>query len=134
MHGYNTHTSRTDSRFGRRRFCNGLPATADVFKRLATSMLITLMLAGCQTAKESASRFGIPGFSEKSTPVADTLVLEIESALLELGYSPGTVDGHLDVRTEAAIQDYQLDNDLQINGSADRSLLDALTESLKQQN
>ncbi len=57
---------------------------------------------------------------------APSLLMQIEQRLAELGYNPGPVDGRATARTEAAIQDFQLDNDLKIDGKPTESLLKSL--------
>lgn len=64
-------------------------------------------------------------------PVAsETLTGQIQAKLIELGYKPGRITGKLNSRTEAAIQDFQLDNDLRIDGRATEDLLHILTVTL----
>lgn len=60
-----------------------------------------------------------------------SMLLQIEQRLFELGYNPGTVDGQLSARTEAAIQDFQLDNDLKIDGKPSQQLLETLQRARK---
>jgi len=52
-----------------------------------------------------------------------TIEEEIESGLTTLGYNPGIPDGIMDARSELAIQEFQLDNNLTIDGKASTELL-----------
>ncbi len=92
-------------------------------------LVATLLVSGCATVDDLKGRF-VPGSTASTDDAGDSLVADIERGLRELGYSPGTVDGYLDIRTEAAIQDFQLDHDLRIDGRATPELLKAL-EAMK---
>ncbi|MEZ5653887.1 MAG: peptidoglycan-binding domain-containing protein [Burkholderiaceae bacterium] len=76
-----------------------------------------------------------PGTSEPQSQAVKveppSLLMQIEQRLSELGYDPGPVDGRLTARTEAAIQDFQLDNGLKIDGRATKSLLQSLQSANK---
>lgn len=55
-------------------------------------------------------------------------ISEIQSKLADLGYYSGDIDGNFDAATEAAIQDYQLDNGLRIDGRPTEKLREALAQ------
>lgn len=61
-------------------------------------------------------------------PSGDTLVTQIQEKLAALGYNPGKINGETNTKTEAAIQDFQLDNDLVIDGRPSKSLLRLISE------
>ncbi len=60
-----------------------------------------------------------------------SLVRETQEKLLQLGYDVGTPDGRYGAKTEAAIQDFQLDNDLGIDGKPSASLLRVINARLE---
>lgn len=58
-------------------------------------------------------------------------VRQIQSALIELGYNPGIIDGVVGSKTRKAIKHFQLDEDgLDVTGSIDRRLLRRLERRL----
>ena len=67
----------------------------------------------------------------ESTSVKASLVRETQEKLLQLGYDVGTPDGRYGAKTEAAIQDFQLDNDLGIDGKPSASLLRVINARLE---
>ena len=58
----------------------------------------------------------------------DKLVYRIQEQLKTLGYYSGSVDGKLTSRTEASIQDFQLESGIPIDGKATELLLDQLSK------
>lgn len=66
------------------------------------------------------------------TPVSaeQSMITSIQENLTALGYSPGPADGNLTSKTEAAIQDFQLDNDLRIDGRPSPKILELTTNKL----
>ncbi len=60
-----------------------------------------------------------------------SLVRETQEKLLKLGYDVGTPDGRYGAKTEVAIQDFQLDNDLGIDGKPSVSLLRVINSRLQ---
>ncbi len=54
------------------------------------------------------------------------LVLKIQSALNQLGYSAGEPDGVLGKQTVKAIKHFQVDNDMAVDGKASYVLLEVL--------
>lgn len=80
--------------------------------------------AAATTEKHTASG---SGGEPKSTN--QTLIKEIQTKLKKLGYV-STISGKFDAKTEAAIQDFQLDNDLNIDGKPSQSLLQVINAQL----
>jgi len=72
----------------------------------------------------------VAAVEESSGGRDQALVLEIEETLDKMGYEPGEVDGKFDPKTEAAIQDFQLDNGLDIDGKPTRPLLEKMKATL----
>jgi hypothetical protein len=56
----------------------------------------------------------------------DQIIANVQYALQQLGYFSEAVDGVLGSTTRAAIEDYQVENDLPVTGAIDRSLLVSL--------
>ena len=121
-----------------------------ITQAMLTAMLVGLLGSGCATVDATvlkvktgvADRFGSDENSVASTLQVDQpieapekivekpLLLEVQEKLTTLGYYSGAADGKRDSRTEAAIQDFQLDNDLRINGRPSKSLLKRIDEAL----
>lgn len=93
-------------------------------------MTLSLVLSACTTVDSMRDRIGIKlgGDDSAAAPAAqgNSLVHRIQTALAERGYAPGRVNGRLNGRTEAAIQDFQLDHGLAIDGRPSESLLEAI--------
>lgn len=64
-------------------------------------------------------------------PLKKPLLVDIQEKLRALDYYSGPISGKLDSRTEAAIQDFQLDNDLRINGRPTQSLLEEIDKAME---
>lgn len=58
------------------------------------------------------------------------LVLKIQTALNQLGYSAGKPDGVLGKQTIKAIKHFQVDNDLTVNGKPSYLLLEVLLKKV----
>jgi hypothetical protein len=56
----------------------------------------------------------------------DQIIANVQYALQQLGYFSEAVDGVLGPVTRAAIEDYQVENDLPVTGAIDRPLLVSL--------
>lgn len=108
---------------------------------LSAILAAAIVTGGCETVdgvrdqlSERLGRDKSP--AEQSAAIAaepapnETLTGQIQEKLVELGYKPGRITGKLNSRTEAAIQDFQLDNDLRIDGRATEELLNTLTITL----
>ncbi|HVR66416.1 MAG TPA: peptidoglycan-binding protein [Verrucomicrobiae bacterium] len=63
------------------------------------------------------------------TQTASKLIWSVETELAQHGYKTGPVDGTMDPQTIAAIQDYQGDSGLAVNGNASADLLASLEDS-----
>lgn len=121
-----------------------MPMTFDIFlplaKRLKAVALpcLGIALSSCATVDTVkgtlSSRFSSTEGSsiQPNTDTAKTrsLVADIEQGLATLGYDPGVIDDKKDARTEAAIQDFQLDQNLRIDGRATEKLLAAVNREL----
>lgn len=68
---------------------------------------------------------------EPPKPTKKPILIDIQEKLRTMGYYSGPISGKLDSRTEAAIQDFQLDNDLRINGRPTESLLQEINKAIK---
>ena len=74
-----------------------------------------------------------PSEATDTTPALtpeEQLVTSIQESLNTLGYSTGPVNGRLGAKTEAAIQDFQLDSGLRIDGKPTKELLDLINEKV----
>lgn len=69
----------------------------------------------------------------KETNLAEykDLILKTQAALNQLGYSAGTPDGELGKQTIKAIQHFQVDNEIAVDGKPSYLLLDALLKKLR---
>ena len=117
-------------------------------RRIALSASTVLLLVGCSSVEKVADnitgRFNkSPAQTEQSLVSAggqeepvksarEVLVSDIQSGLDELGYGPGRTDGQMDSQTEAAIQDFQLDNNLRITGRISKGLLESIQSEVAQ--
>lgn len=54
------------------------------------------------------------------------LVMDVQNALSDQGYDPGSFDGIMGWRTREALRDFQRDNGLAVTGRIDRATADAL--------
>jgi len=59
-------------------------------------------------------------------------VKEIQAALKNAGYNPGTVDGKMGKQTRNAIRSFQKDNKLTVNGKADKKTWQLLIKYLEE--
>lgn len=60
-----------------------------------------------------------------------TSVQQVQKALAEMGYYLGSIDGHLNSETEAAIRFYQKSIGLKIDGQISRELWDMLNNAVQ---
>ncbi len=105
-------------------FRKGIPRTA-----VLLSGSLMLGLAGPALA-QSASSTSPATANLQIAQVANT-VLEIQRELNRLGYSAGPVDGWMGSRTRAAIQAYQRDNGLLVDGQPTSSLLSHVRDTAR---
>lgn len=66
--------------------------------------------------------------AESGLSARESMITDIQQQLSKLGYNPGRSTGKLNARTEAAIQDFQLDNNLRIDGKPSAELLELLNK------
>ena len=116
-------------------------------KREAGVAILTLFLMSCATVEtiktEVKERLpkkqteqvveSEPSEATDTTPALtpeEQLVTSIQESLNTLGYSTGPVNGRLGAKTEAAIQDFQLDSGLRIDGKPTKELLDLINEKV----
>ncbi len=112
-------------------------------KREAGAAILSLFLISCATVEtiKTEVKDRLPTkqteqvLEDEASIVADTtpvlsaeeqLVTRIQESLNSLGYSAGPTNGRLGAKTEAAIQDFQLDSGLRIDGKPTQELLDLL--------
>jgi carboxyl-terminal processing protease len=55
---------------------------------------------------------------------------KVEEALKAKGFDPGTIDGQMDAKTQAALRDYQSKNKLPVTGTVDKATADSLGVSI----
>ena len=92
--------------------------------RITVAIWLVFTLLACSSLQGVQSRVTRPFQSAVSVPAnGPTIEEEIESGLTTLGYNPGIPDGIMDARSELAIQEFQLDNNLTIDGKASTELL-----------
>jgi hypothetical protein len=70
--------------------------------------------------------YAVPGMEEGVIPSADNLLMQIQTDLVSLGYSPGNTDGVLDTMTQVAISQFQAEAGLTVTGEPSEALADAL--------
>ena len=116
-------------------------------KREAGVAILTLFLMSCATVEtiktEVKERLpkkqteqvveSEPTDAKDTTPALspeEQLVTSIQESLNSLGYSAGPANGRLGAKTEAAIQDFQLDSGLRIDGKPTQELLDLINEKV----
>ncbi len=123
------------------------------FWLVLSSLCMVVLLGGCATVSDTygsvsssvSTKFGKkddPELASELVPAGEQdaktekpvvrekpLLVDIQEKLRVLGYYSGPISGRLDSRTEAAIQDFQLDNDLRINGRPTQALLDAIDQA-----
>ena len=128
---------------------NPVSVTVNKTRNIRLFMALSLcaclsIVSGCAAVEgvrgEISSRFG--GNSKTSEEVAtavptmspnESLTGQIQERLKQLGYKPGRITGKPNSRTEAAIQDFQLDNDLRVDGRVSVKLLESLNSAIAEQ-
>ena len=118
---------------------------------LCVAILFGLLCSSCATVDATVekvksgvtSRFGDsekpasnklhaePSDTGSTKGVAKPILVDVQEKLQTLGYFNGPINGKLNSRTEAAIQDFQLDNDMRINGRPSESLVKQLDKALE---
>ena len=70
-------------------------------------------------------------WESNAAPANSAAVRRVQSGLVRLGYDPGPVDGNIGPKTRTAIQDYQRDHDLLVDGRASEQLAQHMDEQLQ---
>jgi len=79
--------------------------------------------------KSSSKSDGDNSVVDGSAEVEESLLTQIQTLLKQQGFYEGEVDGEFSASTEAAIQDYQLEKGLRIDGRATAEFLESLKAS-----
>ncbi|HSM26703.1 MAG TPA: peptidoglycan-binding domain-containing protein, partial [Thioalkalivibrio sp.] len=103
---------------------NGLARTA-----LLLSGALIWGLAGPALAQYST--WPSPTVTDLPATQVTNTVLEIQRELNQLGYNAGPVDGWMGTRTRAAIQAYQRDHNLLVDGQPTSSLLSHVRDTAR---
>jgi peptidoglycan hydrolase-like protein with peptidoglycan-binding domain len=106
------------------RLRNGLPRTA-----ILLSGSLILGLAGPALAQSTT--WTSPAVTDLQVAQVSNTVLEIQRELNRLGYNAGPVDGWMGARTRAAIQAYQRDHGLLVDGQPTSSLLSHVRDTAR---
>ena len=74
-----------------------------------------------------------PVTTEEEAPLTEEekILVAIQVHLTTLGYYAGAQDGVFSASTEAAIQDFQLDNSLRIDGKPTQAVLEAIEKKVE---
>ena len=64
-----------------------------------------------------------------STKSDDKTIRMVQTALAELGYSPGPIDGHVGEATRQAIMEFESERQLQVTGDVSPALLEELRKT-----
>ena len=105
-------------------FRNGFPRTAVLLSG-------TLMLGLSGPALAQSTTGPSPAVANLQIAQVANTVLEIQRELNRLGYSAGPVDGWMGSRTRAAIQAYQRDHGLLVDGQPTSSLLSHVRDTAR---
>ena len=112
---------------------------------MALSLCASLsIISGCAAVEgvrgQISSKLGGNGKTSEQAATAvptmaanESLTGQIQERLKQLGYKPGPVTGKPNSRTEAAIQDFQLDKDLRVDGRVSVKLLESLNNAITEQ-
>ena len=74
-----------------------------------------------RTGDDAARPPGVPGVTDDMPgDVSEHDAMAVEEALANNCYDPGRIDGMIDSDTQAAIREFQRDNDLAVTGTIDR--------------
>ena len=105
-------------------FRNSLPRTAIL---LSGSLILGLAGPALSQSPTAASPTG----TNLQIAQLSTTVREVQRELNRLGYDAGPVDGWMGARTRAAIQDYQRDHGLLVDGQPSASLLSHVRDTAR---
>jgi peptidoglycan hydrolase-like protein with peptidoglycan-binding domain len=92
-----------------------------LYAALLFGFTLFLGFSGPALAQSGAGEY--PAGSGVRIAQASNTVLEIQRALNQLGYNAGPIDGSMGARTRGAIQSYQRDHNLLVDGQATSTLL-----------
>lgn len=82
---------------------------------------------GLETYAQNVRRANQSGSQRRTAPTGDPLVRSVQQALTARGYQPGPADGLMGQRTRQAIEAFQADQGLPVNGQVTPALLEQLT-------
>lgn len=80
---------------------------------------------------EDIINLGDPIWASKDRSANNSAVARVQAGLTELGYSPGPIDGQQGEKTTAAIEAYQRDNGLLVDGRASVELASHIDRKLQ---
>lgn len=75
---------------------------------------------------------GDPIWAKKDKPANQAAISRVQAGLTQLGYDPGPIDGVKGGKTTQAIQAYQRDNSLLVDGRASYELAGHIDQKLQQ--
>ena len=109
---------------------NGLPLTGEVSDDLINHMRFSHKV---QAASEFTGSVAPAGAQvvQPAKPAQDLNIKKVQVALAGMGYDINKLDGMLNDETHSAILKYQMDNGLDMGGTVDTGLLEALKISGK---
>jgi osmotically inducible lipoprotein OsmB len=74
---------------------------------------------------------GEPIWAEKDQPANTNAVTRVQAGLTQLGYNPGPIDGVMGPKTKSAIEQYQRDHNLVVDGRPTIQLAQHMDQQLK---
>lgn len=80
---------------------------------------------------ESTINLGDPIWADDDKPANSSAVGRVQTGLSRLGYDPGPVDGKMGTRTRSAIEAYQRDHGLLVDGRASAQLAQHIDSQLQ---
>ena len=104
---------------------NGLPLTGEVSDELLNHMRFTNKVQAASQFTGSVTTAG-PQMVQLAKPAQDFNIKKVQVALAGMGYDINKLDGLLNDETHSAILKYQMDNGLDMGGTVDAGLMQAL--------
>ena len=104
---------------------NGLPLTGEVSDDLLNHMRFTNKVQAASQFTGSVTAAGAP-VVQFAKPAQDLNIKKVQVALAGMGYDINKLDGLLNDETHSAILKYQMDNGLDMGGTVDAGLMQAL--------
>ena len=80
---------------------------------------------------EDTINLGDPIWADKEQPANTSGVTRVQAGLTQLGYNPGPIDGVMGPRTKTAIESYQRDHNLPVDGRPTLELASHMDQQLK---